>query len=95
MTHYLNYVENAIKNHWNLPAFTNYGRNSFTFGEVAEQIEKLHIIFQLLDIEKDIDSVNYELMLLSMEVCYEAIRDHLENATDDEFLFFKTSLLNI
>jgi hypothetical protein len=27
--------------------------------------------------------------------CYEAIRDHLENATDDEFLFFKTSLLNI
>ena len=52
MTHYLNYVENAIKNHWNLPAFTNYGRNTFTFGEVAEQIEKLHIIFQLLDIEK-------------------------------------------
>lgn len=31
---------------------------------------------ELLDIEKDIDAVNYELMLLSMEVCYEAIRDN-------------------
>ena len=31
---------------------------------------------ELLDIEKDINSVNYELMLLSMEVCYEAIRDN-------------------
>lgn len=31
---------------------------------------------ELLDIEKDIDSVNYELMLLSMEVCYDAIRDN-------------------
>ena len=27
--------------------------------------------------------------------CYEAIRDHLDGSTDDEFLFFKASLLNI
>lgn len=33
---------------------------------------------ELLDIEKDINAVNYELMLLSMEVCYEAIRDNTE-----------------
>ena len=31
---------------------------------------------ELLDIEKDINRVNYELMLLSMEVCYDAIRDN-------------------
>ncbi len=31
---------------------------------------------ELLDIEKDINALNYELMLLSMEVCYEAIRDN-------------------
>ena len=31
---------------------------------------------ELLDIEKEISTVNYELMLLSMEVCYEAIRDN-------------------
>lgn len=31
---------------------------------------------ELLDIDKEINTVNYELMLLSMEVCYEAIRDN-------------------
>lgn len=31
---------------------------------------------ELLDIEKEINHVNYELMLLSMEVCYETIRDN-------------------
>ena len=48
MKHYLNFAKNAIKSNWDLPAFTNYGKNTFTFGQVAEQIEKLHIIFQLL-----------------------------------------------
>jgi long-chain acyl-CoA synthetase len=52
MKHYLNFAENAIKRNWDLPAFTTYGKNTFTFGQVAEQIEKLHIIFQLLDIQK-------------------------------------------
>lgn len=31
---------------------------------------------ELLDLEREISSVNYELMLLSMEVCYEAIQDN-------------------
>jgi len=33
---------------------------------------------ELLDIEKDINAVNYELKLLSMEVCYDAIKDNTE-----------------
>ncbi len=33
---------------------------------------------ELLDLEKDINAVNYELMLLSMEVCYDAIKDNTE-----------------
>jgi long-chain acyl-CoA synthetase len=44
--HYLNHAENAVKNHWNSPAFTNYGKNTFTFGQIAETIEKLHILLQ-------------------------------------------------
>lgn len=44
--HYLNHVENSIKNYWSFPAFTNYGKNTFTFGQVAENIEKLHILLQ-------------------------------------------------
>ena len=44
--HYLNHVENSIKKYWSFPAFTNYGKNTFTFGQVAENIEKLHILLQ-------------------------------------------------
>ena len=44
--HYLNHVENAIKNYWDSPAFTNYGKNTFTFGQIAENIEMLHILLQ-------------------------------------------------
>ncbi len=33
---------------------------------------------ELLDLEKEIDAVNYELMLLSMEVCYETIKENTE-----------------
>ena len=33
---------------------------------------------ELLDLEKDMNTVNYELMLLSMEVCYDAIKDNTE-----------------
>ena len=44
--HYLKHVENAVKNHWNSPAITNYSKNTFTFGQVAETIEKLHILLE-------------------------------------------------
>ena len=50
--HYLNYAEAAIKNYWSLPAFTNYGKNTFTFGQVAENIEKLHILLQTAGVAK-------------------------------------------
>ena len=50
--HYLNHVENAIKNHWDSPAITNYGKNTFTFGQVAENIEKLHILLQEAGVTK-------------------------------------------
>ncbi len=50
--HYLNYAETAIKNYWSFPAFTNYGKNTFTFGQVAENIEKLHILLQTAGVAK-------------------------------------------
>ena len=51
--HYLTHVENAIKNHWNSPAITNYGKNTFTFGQVAENIEKLHILLEEAGVKKN------------------------------------------
>ena len=51
--HYLNHVENAIKNHWDSPAFTNYGKNTLTFGQIAENIEMLHILLQEAGVKKN------------------------------------------
>ena len=52
MKHYLTYVEEVIKRNWNRPAISNYGANSFTYGEVAAEIKKLHILFDKYKIEK-------------------------------------------
>jgi len=51
--HYLNHVENAIKKNWTSPAFTNYGKNTLTFGQVAENIEMLHILLQEAGVKKN------------------------------------------
>ena len=52
MKHYLTYIEAAIKKHWSRPAITNYGANSYTYGELAAGIEKMHILFNKYDIKK-------------------------------------------
>lgn len=52
MEHYLTYINNSIKSHWNLPALTNYGGKSFTYAEVACEIEKRHILFEKCNIKK-------------------------------------------
>lgn len=52
MKHYLNFIDEAIKNYWNEPAFTNYGGSTFTYGDVAAGIEKYHILFEKCKIEK-------------------------------------------
>ena len=52
MKHYLNFVDEAIKNYWNEPAFTNYGGSTFTYGDVAAGIEKYHILFEKCKINK-------------------------------------------
>ena len=51
--HYLNHVENAFKSYWDSPAITNYGKNTFTFVQVTENIEKLHILLKEAGVEKN------------------------------------------
>ena len=46
MKHYLSYVEDVIKNRWELPAITNYGNNSLKNCDIARNIERLHILFK-------------------------------------------------
>ena len=53
MKHFLTYINNSIKENWNEPALSNYGANSFTYGEVASEIEKMHILFEKCGIKKN------------------------------------------
>lgn len=45
MQHYLTYLDASIKNHWNNPAFSNFGGETYTYKQIAEGIEKYHILF--------------------------------------------------
>lgn len=44
---FIKLYENSFKENWDLPCYTDYGEDStFTYGQVAEEIAKLHLLFQ-------------------------------------------------
>lgn len=53
MKHYLNYVETAIKTYWNRVALSNYGKEDYTYGKVAERIERIHAMLELAGADRD------------------------------------------
>ena len=43
---FIKLYENSFKENWELPCFTDYGENiTYTYGEVAREIAKLHLLF--------------------------------------------------
>lgn len=51
---FIDTLRNSIVDNWNDVAFTDYGTtNSMTYGDVACQIEKLHILFRICGVEKN------------------------------------------
>ncbi len=52
MKHFLSYINDSIKTHWNKPAITNFGAETYTYGQLAEGIEKYHIFFEEAGIKK-------------------------------------------
>ena len=52
MVHFLNYVDEAIKRNWDNPAVSNYGGKSYTYGEMAASIEKMHLLFEKCGIKR-------------------------------------------
>lgn len=52
MKHYLTYIGESIKANWDMPAFSNFGGETYTYGQIAEGIEKYHILFKECGIEK-------------------------------------------
>ena len=45
MRHFISYFNDAVKKYWDLPAVTNFGKETYTYGQMAEQIAKYHILF--------------------------------------------------
>ena len=52
MRHFVSYFNDSVKKHWDLPAVTNFGKETYTYAQVAEGIEKYHILFEKVGIEK-------------------------------------------
>ena len=49
---FIAYIENSIKNNWDLDALTDYKGATLQNKDVAPKIEKLHIIFESRRIRK-------------------------------------------
>ena len=52
MKHFLWYIEDAIRNNWDKPAISNYGATTYTYGEIAGNVAKLHILFEKYGLKK-------------------------------------------
>ena len=51
--HYLNYLTDVMSLQWNDPALTDYNEeHEYTFGELAIEILRLHVLFEQLGIKK-------------------------------------------
>ncbi len=50
--HYLERLQNATKKYWNKVALNTIGGESFSFGQMAVQIEKFHLAFEALGFKK-------------------------------------------
>lgn len=49
---FLALIEDSIRNHWDLPAYSDYEGHTFHFKDVARRIEKFHIILEQAGIKK-------------------------------------------
>ena len=52
MRHFVSYFNDSVKNHWDLPAVTNFGKETCKYSQVAEGIARYHILFKEVGIAK-------------------------------------------
>ena len=52
-THFFTYVNKTMQTNWDGPAFTDFGeKTSYTYGEIAVLIEKLHLVYEACGVKK-------------------------------------------
>ncbi len=49
---FIKLYETSFKEHWDLPALSDYQGSTFTYGEVATQVARLHILYEAYGIKK-------------------------------------------
>ena len=52
MKHFVSLLNDSVKENWISPAVTNFGGKTYTYGQMAEQIAKYHILFAEAGIKK-------------------------------------------
>ena len=52
MKHFVSLLNDSVKENWSSPAVTNFGGITYTYGQMAEQIAKYHILFAEAGIKK-------------------------------------------
>ncbi|MFA6590263.1 MAG: AMP-binding protein [Bacteroidales bacterium] len=78
--HFFSFLEDTIKNHWDAPAMTDYETDfTMTYGEVAEHIAQLHLLFKEMGLKKGEkvalcgrNTVNWAMSFLAVNT-YEAV----------------------
>ena len=45
MKHFISIFNESVKQNWDSPAVTNFGGNTYTYAQMAENIAKYHILF--------------------------------------------------
>ena len=50
--HYLQRLQDATRKHWDKVALNTIGGESFSYGQMATQIEKFHLAFEALGFKK-------------------------------------------
>ncbi len=67
---FIELVENAIKEYWDLDALTDYEGATLQYKDVARKIEKLHIIFNEAGIEKRGQDCGLRQKQFAMGCCF-------------------------
>lgn len=49
---FIKYIENSLKENWDLPALSDYHGKDFKYSDVARKIAKMHIMFEECEIKK-------------------------------------------
>ena len=60
--------EDSFRRYWDLEAFTDYETKfTLTYGQVAEQVEKLHLLFEQCGIQKNDRIASAQTLAVQLE----------------------------